>query len=89
MRTYRKGINEEIRRGIDWSDRLIEGDTLSTSSWTVGQGLTGDDATFDDIYSDINISGGTVGTTYTVTNDVVTTEGLSYTRSFKIQVVTR
>jgi hypothetical protein len=87
MRTYRKDVDDKIRQGIDWSDRLIEGDAITVSEWTVGNGLTATDASFDDYYSDIDLSGGTVGTTYKATNKVTTTNGLVYSKSFLIQVV--
>ena len=89
MRTYRKGTSETIRRGIDWSDRLIEGDQIAESSWTVAQGITAEDSAFDGTYADIDLSGGTVNTTYRLTNEVDTSEGLTYERSFDVIVVDR
>lgn len=89
MRTVRKGVNEEIREGFDWSDRLIDGAVLSGSSWEVDSGITADNAAYGDFSSDIDISGGTVNTTYRLTNLVTTDEGMSYERSFKVMVVER
>ncbi|MEE9540464.1 MAG: hypothetical protein V3V85_03095 [Candidatus Thorarchaeota archaeon] len=89
MKTFRKGVNEEIRQGFDWEDRLVNGDKLSSSSWEVAAGITGANSVFADTTSDIDISGGTVNTTYRLTNLVTTSEGLDYERSFQIQVVER
>lgn len=87
MRTYRKDTDDKIRRGVDWSDRLIEGDEIVSSEWTVENGLTATDASFDSYYSDIDLSGGTVGVTYKATNKVTTSNGLVYSKSFLVQVV--
>ena len=89
MRTIRKDSDDIIREGIDWSDQLVSGETILSSSWTVGQGLTGGLAAYGSTYSDIDLSGGTVGSTYKVTNSITTSEGLSYTKSFKVQVVNK
>lgn len=89
MITYRKDVNETIRKGFDWSDWLLDNDRVVSSSWTVGQGLTAGTATFGDTYSDIDLSGGTSVTQYRVTNQVTTNEGLVYERSFKVMVVDR
>ena len=89
MRTFRKGVNEEIREGWDWSDRLIDGDSVTASSWVVDTGITTANAVFDETSSDIDISGGTVNTTYRLTNLVTTSKALDYERSFKVQVVER
>jgi hypothetical protein len=89
MREIRKGVNEEIREGWDWSDRLIDGDLIVSSSWEVDTGITGGNAAFSINTSDIDISGGTVNTSYRLTNLVTTSNGMDYERSFKVLVVER
>ena len=85
MRTFRKDVNEIIRQGFDWSDRLIPGDSIADSEWVVGQGLDGDNATYEAGYADIDLSGGSAGEQYRVSNRVTTNEGLRYERSFVVQ----
>lgn len=86
MRTYTKYVSEKIRRGIDWSDSLIDGDEVVSAEWIVSQGLTGLSAAFGQDYADIDLEGGTVGEQYKVTNNVSTSEGLEYSRSFMVLV---
>ena len=89
MRTIRKGVQEEIAEGFDWSDRLLSGETIAASSWQVDFGLTGGNAVFDDTTSEIEITGGTVDTSYKVQNEVTTSDGLVYQKSFKVLVAER
>lgn len=89
MRTIRKDSDDVIREGIDWSDQLVPGESIVSSSWTIGQGLTGGTSAFGTTYADIDLSAGTVGSQYKVTNYITTSEGLSYTKAFKVQVVNK
>lgn len=89
MRTVRKGLNEEIREGFDWADRLIRDDNIASSSWEADSGIDIANAEFDDLSSDIDIAGGSLNVTYRLTNLVTTDKGLDYERSFKVMVVER
>lgn len=89
MRTIRKDPDEEFIEGFDWSDRLVTDETLSASVWEVASGLTGSGATYTDTETQIELTGGTVGTSYLVTNRVTTSNGAVYQRSFKALVVNR
>ena len=82
---------------IDWSDWLDGGDTLSTSTWTI-EAITGDAAPLatdsDTLNTSLSIatiflSAGTAGNHYTVTNEIVTTNGLTDQRYFRIFVKER
>ena len=76
---------------VDWTQWLAVGETLTASAWTVQTGLT--TATpapsFTTTKATIWLSGGTTGTTYTVTNHATTSAGRIDDRSFTIQVVER
>lgn len=61
-------------------------DTILDSTWTIPDGLTLEDETFDDTTATIWLSGGTLRTTYTVTNHITTTEGREEEDSFYITI---
>ena len=89
MKTIRKGLDEEIAEGFDWSDHLEVNEILEASTWTIDAGLTGSDATYDNFTTEIVLSGGTQNDTYKVQNEVTTSAGLVYEKSFKVLVVER
>jgi len=60
---------------IDWNDWLINGDTISSSSWTLSTGITLQSSSVTDGVTTAWISGGTLGTTYYATNRIDTTQG--------------
>jgi hypothetical protein len=88
MKTIRKSALEELFEGFDWSDRLDD-ETISTSSWTIDAGLSYGTPTFDDTSTEIEITGGTVNTTYQCQNLITSSGGAKYQRSFKVIVVVR
>lgn len=73
---------------IDWTDWL-NGDTISTSTWTVETGITQDSESETTAITTIWLSGGTAGVTYTVTNRIVTAAGRTDDRSIAVRVVDR
>lgn len=75
--------------GFDWSDWLATGETISTSEWTVEDGITKDSDTNDTTKSTIWLSGGTAGITYELTNTITTSASRTDERSMKIRVVER
>lgn len=70
---------------IDWSDWLGT-DTIVTSTWTVGTGITKDSDTNTTTTATIWLSGGTAGTTYELTNEIVTTDGRTDNRTIYVTV---
>lgn len=79
---------------LDWSGaapgpRLTDGDTITTSTWTVPVGITEGDpspATKTDTTTTIWLSGGTLGTVYKITNHVVTAQGIEDDWSFQVLI---
>ena len=81
-------------KGIDWTSYLSAidaGETISTSSWAV----TGNDAALTtasdsivtgNLKTQVKLSGGTLGTVYTVTNSIVTASGVHEDRSFFVLI---
>lgn len=91
LQTFRKDPDEILKYGFDWSDWLDSGVTISTSTWTVPDGLTsesgGEETGVDS--TTVLISGGTDGSSYTVTNTIETSDGQTGERSFIILVTER
>lgn len=71
--------------GIDWSP-FLNGDTITTSTWTLQSGITLVTESNTTSIALVTISGGTLGTTYTVKNTIVTAGGTTEVHTFYIQV---
>ena len=71
-----KDPNSIIIRGIDWTKSLQTAETISTSTWIADAGITiVQDLGISGLVTKVKISGGTVGTTYKVTNRITTSGG--------------
>ena len=81
-----KDPDEEKDYTITWAD-LLDGDTISTSDWDVPTGLT-ETATSSntDTVAKVWLGGGTAGTTYEVSNTIVTAGGRTYSRTARLVV---
>lgn len=89
MKTWpAKDPDEELDYEIDWSPR-VGTDAIATSTWIVPTGITSADGSNDDTTTTIWLSGGTVGTTYTLTNRIVTDAGRTMDQSVKIKIKTK
>jgi hypothetical protein len=86
MRTFVKSEFEETVKGFDYSDKLAEGDYITSSSWEVDNGLTGSGAVYDNTVTELELSGGTSGNQYKVTNKVRTAGSEAFQKSFYILV---
>jgi len=78
-----KDPNSIIDYVIDWTDWL-QGDTISTSAWTVPSGITKQSDTNTDSTTTIWLSSGTAGDTYVLSNRIVTVGARTEDRSFTI-----
>lgn len=70
---------------FDWS-AWLDGDTIATSTWTVASGLTKDSDSHTDTVAKVWLSGGTAGTSYTITNRITTVAGRTDDRTRNILV---
>lgn len=85
---YKKGDDENLWYGIDWTDWLPESNGISTSDWVVPDGLTQEDTGVSAVGTTIKLSGGTVGTTYEITNIITTdTTGEEAERTIRVKIV--
>lgn len=83
IRNFVKSASEDLPYAIDWSVLLANeadgaGDTIASSAWDISPtGLTNEGETVDnaDTRSIIRVSGGTAGTTYTLTNTITLNTG--------------
>lgn len=88
MPFYQKDPDAVLDYTIDWSTWLGD-DTIATSGWTVPTGLTEDSDSNTTTTATVWLSGGTVGTVYTVTNEITTAGGRTDDRSIQIFVTER
>lgn len=78
MNIFIKDPGAKLDYGFDYSDWLYEGDSITTSSWTVEPGgLDIDSEDHDSTSTVVWLSGGTAGRTYRVTNRITTAEPVS------------
>lgn len=84
-RSFTKDPDGVLDYQIDWSDWLGT-DTIVTSTWTVGTGITKDSDTNTTTTATIWLSGGTAGTMYTLVNRITTTDGRTDDRSIYVTV---
>lgn len=64
---------------------LADGETISTSTWTVPTGITKDSESETDDTTTIWLSGGTHGTDYDLVNEIVTSAGRTANRTIRIR----
>lgn len=88
MATYKKGDQEVLDYGIDWSEFLLnEGSTISTSTWIVPAGLTVISESSSGTATSLVVSGGTIGELYILVNEITTAASKTYERSIKVVIV--
>lgn len=70
---------------VNWATWL-DGDTISTSTWTVASGITEDSDSNTTTTATVWLSGGTAGRTYAATNNIVTAAGRENDATITIKV---
>ena len=74
--------------GLNWATWLGT-DTISSSSWTVPAPLTKDSDSSTSTLASIWLSGGIAGSSYNVTNTIITAAGRTDERSIRVVVKNR
>lgn len=88
--TINKDPSAVLPYTIDWSPWLEVADTIVTSTWVLPSGtLIMDSESHTTTATQIVLSGGTDGKTYTVENHIVTANGLEDSRRITLNVATR
>jgi hypothetical protein len=80
-----KDPDEVLDYQIEWADWL-DGDTISTSTWTVPAGITKSNEAKSDTAAQVWLSGGTAGETYAVHNRITTAFGRTAERTISLAV---
>ena len=83
-----KDPDEVLDYTVNWTAR-IDPDTISTSTWLVPVGITKNSDSHTTTVTTIWLSGGTIGTKYTLTNRIVTIGGRTMDQSIDIKVKAR
>ena len=84
-----KDPDEVLDYTIDWLPRLGDDDTIALSVWTVPGGLAQTNSTNTDTETVVWLSGGTIGTTYSVQNRITTVGGRTMDQTVTITIATK
>lgn len=92
-----KGPDERLDYGFDWAADPQQGgpwldtdDTITTSTWSTVAGLTVETpGTHDDTSTAVFVSGGALGSTYPLVNQITTAEGRIASRTYVIHIKPR
>ena len=86
--TFCKGSGAALDYDIDWSDWLIDSETIVTSEWAIPTGITKDNESKTTTTTTIWLSGGTLNTYYLIEN-TITTATRTEVRAFNLRIVER
>ena len=73
---------------VEWS-QWLDGDTISTSSWTVTTGLNNTSESTTTTKATVWLSGGSIGGVYSAVNTITTATGRTDERTITITVVNK
>lgn len=88
-RTFVKDPDAVKDYGIDWSQWLRFGESITASQWIIPDGLTSFDEAFSESGTLVWVSGGTAGRTYPLTNRITTSEGRTDDRTIFLRITNR
>lgn len=89
MSVFTKDPESVLDFGFDWSDWLASGETISSHTVTAETGITKDSDTEASGVVTVWLSGGTVGTTYTLECKIVTSASRTDERTMTVKVQER
>jgi hypothetical protein len=92
MNVYELDVSARLDYGVDWREWLAgpdetDDDVLVSSAWIVPAGITSENPTHDDYTTTVFLRNGVVGTTYELTNQIVTFKGRINQHTFGVRVV--
>lgn len=87
--TFLKDPDATLDYGVDWSDWLAQGETITGSVWTLTAGITKYNESYGTTATTVWLQGGVSGTTYRATNHITTSEGRQDDRTLTIKVKDR
>ena len=71
--------------GVDWSQEMRTGDTITQSTWAGPESLTLEDASFSASATKVWAEGFVLGQDYTITNSIVTAQGREDSRTIVLK----
>lgn len=89
MSNYPKEFKDpdEVRQfTIGWTNDLVSGDTISSSSFAADSGITVDSETNTTLTASVTLSGGTAGEVYNIVNTVITAGGETLEKTIQIEI---
>lgn len=82
-----KDPNEVLDYQMDWTDRLLVGETIATSNFTVAAGdVVKNSQDLAGALTTVWLSGGTEGTKCVITNRITTSAGRTYDESATLRI---
>ena len=84
-----KDPQETLDYRLNWRARIVPGDRIISSVWSVPAGITEGVSTFTDYTTTLWLSGGTVGSTYDFTNTVTTFGGRVMEQTVRVKLVNK
>lgn len=84
-----KDPNAVLDYAIDWTNWLVGGDVISTSTWLAPSALTIINSTFTGGTTVVFLSGGTAGEVYNVTNRIITAANRTDDRTIEFTCIDR
>lgn len=83
-----KDPNEVLDYRVDWTDRLLDGETISTSDFTLASGDVMIDSEPSPVagVATVWLSGGTEGTVSVLTNRITTSSARTYDQSARLRI---
>lgn len=88
--TWEKDPLAKLDYSIDWGENwLADGETIATSTWTVGTGLTKVSEDKTDTITTVWVSGGNEGDEIYMDNVIATSEGREERRRVKVIIKIR
>jgi hypothetical protein len=82
---YEKGPSDTEDYPFNWSGKL-DGDTISTSTFLLPDGLTEVSTSNTDTTATIFVSGGSACITYRITNRITTAGGRTWDKTIRVRV---
>ena len=83
-----KGVGDTLDHVVSWAP-ILEGDTITASSWIIPAGLTQTDESFAPTTTTIWLGGGVAGQTYGLKNTITTAGGRVIQRTIELKVEDR
>lgn len=89
---YNKDPDATLDYGWEWNSWVVDSDTIVASTWEITSGdssLVIESDFQNGLTTGLWLSGGTVGSLYTVTNHIETAAGREDDRSFTVYIIER